>query len=183
MRRQRQLCFYPRKCIFPADTQCRGRGHRWRRRQLHCCLHRLNPQRQECAGGPLPRRSDLGVCLHQQRRHAKPPSRTDRMNSGKRIFPLRKERQRSKEPHGGVSDCSPTQARQSCAQRGVNYIVCQYFRFLENHGCSLFAHPDVCGDFLCFATCTGFQPTCIKKSLANTFQCSSYIYNAIAIIV
>ena len=25
----------------------------------------------------------------------------------------------------------------------VNYAVCQYFRFLENHGCSLFAHPDI----------------------------------------
>ena len=28
-------------------------------------------------------------------------------------------------------------------QNGVNYIVCHYFRFLENHGCSLFAHPDI----------------------------------------
>ena len=28
-------------------------------------------------------------------------------------------------------------------RNGVNYIVCQDFRFLENHGCSLFAHPDI----------------------------------------
>ena len=28
-------------------------------------------------------------------------------------------------------------------RNGVNYAVCQYFRFLENHGCSLLAHPDI----------------------------------------
>lgn len=28
-------------------------------------------------------------------------------------------------------------------RNGVNYIVCQYFRCSENHGCSLFAHPDI----------------------------------------
>lgn len=51
-------------------------------------------------------------------------------------------------------------------RNGVNYVVCQYFRFLENHGCSLFAHPDISMFFVYLQRKSSYN-----SLISGCFQC------------
>ena len=51
-------------------------------------------------------------------------------------------------------------------RNGVNYIVCQDFRFLENHGCSLFAHPDISMFFVYLQRKSSYN-----SLISGRFQC------------
>ena len=79
MRHQWQLRIHPRQRIVPAYTESRSCRHRRRRRQLYRGVHRFHTKRKKRTGSTLTRRADLRVCLHQERRNANSPPRTDRV--------------------------------------------------------------------------------------------------------
>lgn len=51
-------------------------------------------------------------------------------------------------------------------RNGVNYIVCQDFRLPENHGCSLFAHPDISMFFVYLQRKSSYN-----SLISGRFQC------------
>lgn len=51
-------------------------------------------------------------------------------------------------------------------RNGVKYIVYQHFRFLENHGCSLFAHPDISMFFVYLQRKSSYN-----SLISGCFQC------------
>lgn len=51
-------------------------------------------------------------------------------------------------------------------RNGVNYVVCQDFRLLENHGCSLFAHPDISMFFVYLQRKSSYN-----SLISGRFQC------------
>lgn len=73
--------------------------------------------------------------------HGCPPFPTDfaRMPSWHKNKKCRKSYDSSTSLHLSFSFVTP----ERFTRNGVNYIVGQDFRFLENHGCSLFAHLDI----------------------------------------